>query len=74
MQPAEKLARKGFPVSYSLAKSLKTEGAMLSQFPDSNQIFLRNGNYYKEGEILIQSDLAATFRRLIEHGWSARIL
>lgn len=68
VRPAEKLAREGFLVSDSLARSLKGYSSMLSRFPDSHRIFLRQGNPYQEGERLRQPDLAATFRRLIERG------
>jgi gamma-glutamyltranspeptidase/glutathione hydrolase len=68
LRPAEKLAREGFVVRHWLVSTLKEESSLLSRFPDSRRIFLRNGQYYREGEILRQPDLAATFRRLIEHG------
>ncbi|MBI3949345.1 MAG: gamma-glutamyltransferase [Acidobacteria bacterium] len=66
--PAEKLAREGFVVRDSLTRSLKGYSSLLSRFPDSNRIFLRDGHPYQEGEILRQPELAVTLRRLIERG------
>jgi gamma-glutamyltranspeptidase/glutathione hydrolase len=67
-RPAERLAREGFRLRYALAESLKGSSKLLSRFPDSRRIFLRDGRFYEEGDVLCQPDLAATFRRLIEHG------
>lgn len=68
IQPAETLAREGFTVSRLLSRSLMDAREALSRFPDSNRIFLRDGNFYQEGEILRQPELAATLRRLMERG------
>jgi gamma-glutamyltranspeptidase/glutathione hydrolase len=68
LEPAIRLAEDGFPVSYSLSESLKEDAPLLSRFPDSRRIFLRNGDYYQEGDILIQKDLAATLRLVAERG------
>lgn len=67
-RPAERLAREGFVVTEALARSLREKASLLSRFTDSRRIFLRDGHFYEEGEILRQPDLAATFRRLIEQG------
>jgi gamma-glutamyltranspeptidase/glutathione hydrolase len=64
--PAIKLASDGYPVSYSLSESLESAGTnkLLSQFPDSKRIFLSA----KYGEKLTQPELAATLKRIREHG------
>jgi gamma-glutamyltranspeptidase/glutathione hydrolase len=65
--PARRLAQEGFPVSYAFSKSLIL-AERLSEFPDSRRIFHRNGNYYTEGEIFRQPELAATLARLEKYG------
>lgn len=68
VRPAEKLAREGFPVDDRLIGSLRAYRSVLSRFPDTRRIFLRNGRGYREGDILRQPELAATLRRLMEYG------
>ncbi|MCM3870007.1 MAG: gamma-glutamyltransferase, partial [Pyrinomonadaceae bacterium] len=36
----------------------------LSRYPETRRIFLRNGNFYNDGELFRQPELAATFARL----------
>ncbi len=67
MAPAIELASKGFPVSYSLAESLKGS-RNLSRYPDSKRIFQRDGNYYDMDEIFQQPELAATLMRIAKNG------
>lgn len=62
MQPAIKLARDGFVLSYEDAQSFKDED--LAKFPESRRIFQRNGNYYLPGEIFRQPELAKTLERI----------
>lgn len=66
VEPAVKLASEGFPVSYSLSESLHNaeHTKLLSQFPESQRIFL--GVQY--GDQLIQPELAATLKRIRDHG------
>ncbi len=66
LEPAIRLAANGFPVSYSLGQQLHGDGTVrkLSQFPDSKRIFLG----VDTGDKLIQSDLAATLKRIQQHG------
>ncbi len=79
MAPAIKLARDGFPLAYEDARILK-EDKYLAEFPNSNRIFLRDGNYYQPGEIFKQPELARTLERLAKdpdtfyHGAMAREL
>ncbi len=65
--PAIRLAR-GFPVSYSLAKSLEGTAKLLSQFPESNRIFLKGGKFHKWGDTIAQPELARTLRRIAKQG------
>src|SRR5829696_5602389 len=60
VEPARLLAQNGYTLSFRLANLLKAYKEHLAKYPDSNRIFLRNGNYYSEGEVFRQPDLAAT--------------
>jgi gamma-glutamyltranspeptidase/glutathione hydrolase len=68
--PALDIAVTGFPVSWGLANSLRSNATSkkLSQFKDSKQIFLNEGNYYEVGDTLIQPDLAWTLDRIRARG------
>ena len=70
VEPAVRLARDGFPVSWGLAQSLESRGTAvkLSQFADSKRIFLRDGTPYQMGEIFRQPELAATLERIRTQG------
>jgi len=67
VEPAIRLARDGFPLSWSLAESLRTS-ERLSQFPESRRIYQRDGRFYEMDEVLRQPDLAATLDRLAKRG------
>lgn len=67
LEPAVRLAAKGFPVSYALAANLKAT-EKLARFPESKRIFLKGGDFYREGEIFRQPELAATLRRIQKLG------
>jgi gamma-glutamyltranspeptidase / glutathione hydrolase len=68
VEPARRLAAEGFEVNIHLARSLRGNTKLLSQFPDSERIFLRNGKYYEEGERITQPELAATLAR-VQRNW-----
>ncbi len=68
VEPARRLAVNGFAVTYSLEKSLYGSREYLSKYPETKRIYLRGGNFYKEGEIFRQPELAATFSRLQRFG------
>ena len=68
IQPSIRLARDGFSVSYPLSQSLRNAARLLSQFPESNRIFLRDGRFYEEGEIFKQPELADTLERIAAKG------
>ncbi|MGA2360530.1 MAG: gamma-glutamyltransferase [Terriglobales bacterium] len=79
MAPAIKFARDGFPLAYEDTQDLKDD-EYLAQFPESKRIFLRDGNYYRPGELFKQPELARTLERLAKdpdefyHGAMAREL
>ena len=68
IEPARKLAAEGFTMSHHLTRSLQGSEKLLTQFPESKRIFLRDGKFYEEGERLVQPELAATLARLKEIG------
>jgi gamma-glutamyltranspeptidase/glutathione hydrolase len=61
--PAIKLAEDGFGLTAQDAKDLRDD-KHLAQFPESQRIFQRDGNYYKAGDVFKQPDLARTLRRI----------
>ncbi len=67
VEPARRLAYEGFLVSKHLASSLKSD-KWLTKDPESCRVFQRNGNFYREGEIFKQPELAATLKRIKEIG------
>ena len=68
VEPARRLAANGFTVTHSLARSLKGNDEYLSKYAETKRIYLRNGNFYQEGETFRQPELAATFARLQRFG------
>ena len=67
VEPARRLASEGFPLGYGLARSLNGN-QYLSKYPETRRIFYRNGNFYKEGEVFRQPELAATLTRIQRSG------
>ena len=68
VEPAVRLASEGYLVNAARAASLKGRASAFKPFKDSYRILNRNGNFYQEGEMLKQPDLAATFRRIRDNG------
>lgn len=62
MAPAITLARRGFVLTHEDATSLRSK--LLGRFPESKRIFQRDGNFYKQGEVLRQPELARTLQRI----------
>ena len=67
VEPARTLAN-GFTVTHNLARSLRSSNDYLGQYPETKRIYLKGGQFYSEGEIFRQPDLAATFARLQKFG------
>ncbi len=76
--PAIKLARDGYPLGWQDAQDLRDQD--LAKFPESRRIFQRNGNYYMQGDVFRQPELARTLERIANnpddfyHGAMAREL
>jgi gamma-glutamyltranspeptidase/glutathione hydrolase len=68
MAPAIRLARNGFPVSYSLAERFRSARDLLEKFDGSRHIFLHDGSLYEPGAIFRQPDLARTLTAIAKRG------
>ena len=69
MQPAIKLASRGFEVDHDLSVSLTQVSKRLQQDPASTAVFYhRDGRPYQAGERLEQPDLARTLRLIANKG------
>lgn len=68
--PAIELAEGGFPVTATLAGYIAAEPSLL-EFPSSRAVYVPAGRPLREGELLIQRDLARTYRAVAEGGADA---
>ncbi len=69
--PAEKLARKGIPMSWAVYQHTKSEWmkAYFEKYPSTAKVFLKkDGSAYEPGELWRQPDLAETLARIRKHG------
>ena len=71
LEPAIKLADKGFIVSDVLAQTLKEEKSRLGKWSSSKAIFFKNGEPLKSGDLLVQKDLAKSLRLIAKQGAKA---
>jgi gamma-glutamyltranspeptidase / glutathione hydrolase len=62
MAPAIKLAQDGYALAWQDARDLHDQD--LAKFSESRHIFQRDGNYYKQGEVFRQPELARTLERI----------
>ena len=68
LEPAIGYAEEGFPLPRSIHRSIVGGQETLRQFPEAAAIFLRDGEPYREGDLLVQRDLAGTLRRVARGG------
>lgn len=71
LRPAIEYAEQGFPVSNKLSGFIKTYERLLSAFPTSARVFLKDGRAPEPGDILVQQDLARTLRKIGQRGRDA---
>ena len=69
--PAIRYAEQGFPVPSGIARSFAGSAELLARHTATADIYLRNGRPPREGEILVNADLANTIRRVAEGGADA---
>jgi gamma-glutamyltranspeptidase / glutathione hydrolase len=63
--PAIELARDGVVLTYNESRFLHNKE--LEKFPESARIFQRNGNFYQQGELFRQPELAQTLERIAKN-------
>ncbi len=68
LKPAIEIAEKGFPVDSYLKNSIDSHRELLSKFPETKRILLKNKNELRIGEIIVQKDLAKTLREIAKYG------
>ncbi|MBC7925642.1 MAG: gamma-glutamyltransferase [Bryobacteraceae bacterium] len=68
VRPAQRLAARGFPVSYGFAMGLNSASQRLGRDEESRKIFVRSPNGWKPGDRLVQRDLGHTLRRIARSG------
>ena len=68
MEPAIRLAEKGFAVYPELAKALSYKEKVLAKFPSTKKIFFKGNSVLKLGDHLVQKDLAKTLRSISKSG------
>ncbi|WP_042454309.1 gamma-glutamyltransferase [Neobacillus dielmonensis] len=70
IEPAIKLADKGFPINSVLAEAIADNKEKLSRTA-AGKVFLPNGQPLQEGDTLVQKDLAKTFKLIRSKGSDA---
>lgn len=68
VDPAVRLAERGFPLPHGLAEGLKGSADMFRPFPAAYEQFCRSGRFYEAGETWRQPDLAKTLKRIRDRG------
>jgi gamma-glutamyltranspeptidase/glutathione hydrolase len=69
LEPGRDAAEDGFEIPGSLAEAIGSEAENLRQFGGSRAVFIHpDGKPAAAGERLVQTDLAATYGNLAEHG------
>lgn len=67
--PAIEYAEQGFPVNTALARAIQSTAPALEKYPSSAKIFLPNGKPPQPGDLLVEKDLAQTFRKIAAGGF-----
>lgn len=70
LEPARRLAEKGFPASQRMELILALQVPVMKQFPATAKIFLHGSDQpLKQGELVVQKELAETIARIQKQGW-----
>jgi gamma-glutamyltranspeptidase/glutathione hydrolase len=69
ISPAARIAEEGFAIDRVYAGNLADKAQLLARFPASRAILLKpDGSPYREGERLVQTDLAKSYRAIASEG------
>ena len=68
LAPAIRIAREGFPVDVKYQQLLNWRAHIMLQWPYTAGIFMPGDELPEIGDVIVQTDLAATLTRLAEHG------
>jgi gamma-glutamyltranspeptidase/glutathione hydrolase len=69
LEPAIRLAREGFALSFGLRDSFRKEMEDFDRYPSSVKVFRRSdGALYDAGDVWVQPDLADTLQRIQQDG------
>jgi gamma-glutamyltranspeptidase/glutathione hydrolase len=71
LAPAIEVAEQGFPISDNLGRGLEGSKKKLSQYPSATKIWFKDGRPLRAGEVLVNKDLAKTFRAVASGGADA---
>ena len=66
--PAIELCENGFPISYRLAAGLQDENQRFAEDPYTLAIFTNEGAALAPGDLLVQKNLANTYRKIADGG------
>ncbi len=70
LEPARRIANDGFPASQRMELILKLQVPVMKSFPETAKILLHGSDQpLKQGELVVQKDLAATLKRMQKGGW-----
>ncbi len=70
LEPAYRLAKEGFPASLRMELILKLQVPVMKQYPETAKLFLHGDETpLKQGEHVVQPELAQTLARLRKDGW-----
>ena len=69
LRPAAEIAENGFAIDELYGRKLAGLADKLRRFPASAAVLLKaDGTPWKKGDVLVQKDLAASYRELAKHG------
>ncbi len=70
LEPAHALAKDGFPASQRMELILKLQVPVMKKYSETAKVFLHGGDIpLKQGERVVQPELAQTLSRLRKGGW-----
>ncbi len=68
LQPAIRAAEQGFKAYPRIIRHIKHKRKVIERYPASKAIYLPGGEPPKEGDLIVQKDLAETLKAVAKHG------